>query len=54
MGHRDGAGCSRVEGPVMGLGRRASIDQHFQVGNPKGGGLTCVASPNRLQVEGGD
>ena len=35
-GHRDGAGCSRVEGPVMGLDRRASIVQHFQVGNPPG------------------
>ena len=37
VGHRDGAACSRVEGPVLGLDRRASIVQHFQVGNPKGG-----------------
>ena len=35
-GHRDGAGCSRGEGPVMGLDQRASIVQRFQVGNPTG------------------
>lgn len=35
-GHRDGAGCTRVEGPVMGLDRRASIVQRFLSGNPDG------------------
>ena len=35
-GHRDGAGCSRVEGPVMGLDRRASIVQRYISGNPHG------------------
>lgn len=35
-GHRDGAGCSRDEGSVIGLDRRASIVRHVHVGNPSG------------------
>jgi hypothetical protein len=35
-GHRDGAGCTRVEGSVMDLDRRTSIVRHFHVGNPLG------------------
>ncbi len=35
-GHRDGASRSRVEGPVMGLDRRASIVRYYRVDNPQG------------------
>lgn len=35
-GHRGGAGCSRDEGSVMDLDRRASIVRHIHVGNPSG------------------